>query len=347
MFNTNLGFGLRKTEMGRSVSVWGNIKSAAFCLVMIAVAAQGLVAQNDISRSGVKSEEVKAVKPAKIAEAKGESDNLTPSFTEGFDGSAPGWLTTNNSLPAGVNCWSLTTSGTPYATQAGTGHIRANFNCTTGANTISGWLFSPEILFRNGDQIRFWTRKVSPDTFPDRLELRLSTNGTSTNVGTTATSVGDFSTLLLSINPALITGVYPTTYTQYSVTISGVPTPTNGRIAFRYFVTNGGPSGANSDNITVDTFQYIAAPTAANASISGQVLSPSGRGVSRAMVQMIDQNGNVRTANTNNFGFYRFEDVQVGANYIFNVFAKQYFFDSQIVNVVDNVQDLNFTAQEQ
>lgn len=349
MFNKNLGFGLRKTEMGRSVSVWGNIKSAAFCLVMIAVAAQGLIAQNDISRSGVTSEEVKTVKSAEIAD--GQTDNLTPSFTEGFEGGVvpAGWTTQNRSTTIGTNtnCWNPFTGATPWAAQAGTGHIGANFNCTTGANTISGWLFSPEILFRNGDQIRFWTRKASPDTFPDRLELRLSTNGTSTNVGTTSTSVGDFTVTLVSVNPTLVTGVYPTTYTQFTATISGVPTPTNGRVAFRYFVTNGGPSGANSDIISIDTFQYVAAPTAANASISGQVLSPSGRGVYRATVQMIDQNGNVRTANTNNFGFYRFEDVQVGANYIFNVFAKQYFFDSQIVNVVDNVQDLNFTAQEQ
>ena len=39
--------------------------------------------------------------------------------------------------------------------------------------------------------------------FADRLELRLSTNGASTNVGTTTTSVGDFTTLLLTVNPLL------------------------------------------------------------------------------------------------------------------------------------------------
>ena len=61
----------------------------------------------------------------------------------------------------------------------------------------------------------------------------MSTNGASANVGTTSTDVGDYTTLLLDINPTLVTGVYPVTYTQFTVTISGVPTATTGRLAFR------------------------------------------------------------------------------------------------------------------
>ena len=48
----------------------------------------------------------------------------------------------------------------------------------------------------------------------------MSTNGASANVGTTSTDVGDYTTLLLDINPTLVTGVYPVTYTQFTVTIS-------------------------------------------------------------------------------------------------------------------------------
>ena len=54
-------------------------------------------------------------------------------------------------------------------------------------------------------------------------------------------------------NRSLITGVYPTIYTQFVVTLSGMPAVSNtGRLAFRYFVTNGGPAGANSDIISID-----------------------------------------------------------------------------------------------
>ena len=60
----------------------------------------------------------------------------------------------------------------------------------------------------------------------------------------------------MTINPSLVTGVYPTAWTQYTITISGLAAPTSGRIAFRYFVTNGGPSGANSDYIGIDNFVW-------------------------------------------------------------------------------------------
>ncbi|HEY0977471.1 MAG TPA: putative Ig domain-containing protein, partial [Flavobacteriales bacterium] len=89
-----------------------------------------------------------------------------------------------------------------------------------------------------------------------RLEVRLSTNGASTNVGSSATATGDFTTLLLSINPTLVTNVYPQVWTQYTITLSGLPAPTSGRMAFRYFVTNGGPVGSNSDYIGIDNVVY-------------------------------------------------------------------------------------------
>ncbi|MEY2505461.1 MAG: hypothetical protein QOG27_1741 [Verrucomicrobiota bacterium] len=180
-------------------------------------------------------------------------------ISEGFDGAAvpAGWATINHSEPIGTNTngWNLF-AATPWPPQAGAGHIGANFNAGAGTATISAWLLTPTLPLQNGATMTFWTRKASPDSFPDRLQVRMSTAGASSNVGTTSTDVGDFTTVLLDINPTLVTGVYPTVYTQFTVTITGVPALTTGRLAFRYFVTNGGPSGANSDIISIDTFQY-------------------------------------------------------------------------------------------
>ncbi|HEY9248005.1 MAG TPA: choice-of-anchor J domain-containing protein, partial [Rariglobus sp.] len=122
---------------------------------------------------------------------------------------------------------------------------------------ISNWLQTPAVTIANGDVLTFYTRKPAPDSYADRLEIRLSTNGTSTDIGAGGTSVGDFTTLVLSINPTLSLGVYPTGWTQYTVTISGLAAPVQGRLAFRYFVTSGGPSGANSDYIGIDTVSYL------------------------------------------------------------------------------------------
>ena len=184
----------------------------------------------------------------------------TASFSEGFEAGIPAaWSIQNLSAPIGSNptCWNSFTGTTPWAPQAGPAQVGANFNCTAGAGTISGWLFGPEIMFNNGDKIKFWTRiSTGGAAFPDRLELRLSTNGPSVNAGATATSVGDFTTLLLSVNPDLTTTGYPEVFTEYTATISGLGAPVSGRVAFRYFVTDGGPAGNNSNILSVDTFSY-------------------------------------------------------------------------------------------
>jgi len=198
---------------------------------------------------------------------------ITSAFSEGFNDittlAAAGWSQQNLSSPIGTSNWF---QGNPAVMTAQAGadnsYIGANFNNVADVGTISNWLLTPEIGLKNGDQIKFWTRKPTVTTdFPDRLEVRLSTAGASTNVGATATSVGDFTTVLLSVNPTLTTGVYPQVWTQFTVTISGLGAATTGRVGFRYFVTNGGLNGANSDFIGIDTFDY--APVLSQAVISG------------------------------------------------------------------------------
>ena len=66
--------------------------------------------------------------------------------------------------------------------------------------------------------------------------------------------------LLLSVNPTLTTTGYPNTWTQFSSAISGLSGPTNAAIAFRYFVTDGGPQGANSSYIGIDTLRITPVP---------------------------------------------------------------------------------------
>ncbi len=184
-------------------------------------------------------------------------------FSEGFDDLIlPGWALQNNSSPVGLTGW-FQGNTSVFNAQAGaaTSYIGANFNNTTGANTISNWLMTPQLNLVNGDILTFWTRTAA-QVFPDRLQVRLSTAGASTNVGTLATDVGDFTTLLLDINPTLTPTGYPDVWTQYTITLSGLPINASGRFAWRYFVTNGGPSGANSDYIGIDTVDFSGNPLA-------------------------------------------------------------------------------------
>ncbi|MCH8478658.1 MAG: choice-of-anchor J domain-containing protein [Wenzhouxiangella sp.] len=185
-------------------------------------------------------------------------------WSEGFESIAglftQGWAAQNNSSPAGTGNW---TQGNPSVFEAHAGptdsYALVNFTSGSGAATLSNWLIAPEMELQNGTEISFFTRSPA-SAWEDRMQVRMSTAGDSTNVGATATSVGDFTELLLDINPSYAPGGYPTVWTQYTITISGLSEPTTGRIAFRYFVEDGGPSGNNSDLIGVDTLVITQPP---------------------------------------------------------------------------------------
>ena len=177
-------------------------------------------------------------------------------FIENFDLysslAGRGWVMQNNSNPLGGTNWYQGVSvaaGGPFNSFNGpdSSYIAANYNSTGGSifssGKISNWLISPVFNLRNGDTVKFYTQTDPANFSPDRLQFRLSTNGASVNVGTTANSVGDFTTLLQDINPTLALSVYPLVWTQFTSIISGLSAPTSGRVAFRYFVTNAGYYG--------------------------------------------------------------------------------------------------------
>lgn len=157
-----------------------------------------------------------------------------------------GWVEINNSTTGGTTGW-FQGNAAVFPSQAGApdSYIAANFNNAGFGGNISNWLLLPTLTLNNGDILSFYTRTETGPFPGDNLEVRLSTNGASTNVGATTSSLGDFTTLLTSINSP-----YPEAWTQYSVVVSGLGGPTAGRIGFRYVVTD---TSANGDYIGIDT----------------------------------------------------------------------------------------------
>ncbi len=201
------------------------------------------------------------------------------SFSEGFEGAVPGWQIFNASNPVGATQWGLTDGATTFAPHSGSQMAFANFNATGAVGTISAWLFSPVDTIQNGDVLKFWTRTIDANPYPDRMQVRLSTNGASTNVGASEFSVGDFSTLLLDINPTLDpspTG-YPEGWTQFSITISGLAGPVSGRFGFRYFVEDGGAFGLNSNFIGLDDVEFTSIPAPGALALAGLLGLTAGR----------------------------------------------------------------------
>jgi parallel beta-helix repeat protein len=98
---------------------------------------------------------------------------------------------------------------------------------------------------------------------------------------------------------------------------------------------------------TVDKGAFeLSSPTAASVTVSGRVMAGK-RGVNRAQVYMTDKNGITRTALTNPFGYFYFDQVEAGGTYIFNVISKSYTFMTQVVNANQQIDDLTFIAETQ
>ena len=192
-------------------------------------------------------------------------------LSEGFENGIPAdWTTINNSDVVGTNAnWS---DGNPIVFPAHSGSTNsyafANYQLS-GGNIINAWMLTKPVTISNGDKFSFWTR-TTDGTFPDRLELRMSTRGNSENVGTSATSVGDFSNLLLTINPNLLPGTtYPNSWTKFEVIISGLPESVTGRFGFRYWIDN---IDINADYIGIDDILFQS-PQSCSPANSGQEMT--------------------------------------------------------------------------
>lgn len=89
------------------------------------------------------------------------------------------------------------------------------------------------------------------------------------------------------------------------------------------------------------------APLAANASITGRVVTSYGAGIRNAIV-VVTGGGltEPRSYRTNNFGNYRFTDLEVGQTYVLTINSKRFVFTNPtlLITLEDNVSDANFVA---
>ena len=89
----------------------------------------------------------------------------------------------------------------------------------------------------------------------------------------------------------------------------------------------------------------VLVPTAAGVSISGRAVTAAGLGVTNVLVTLTDQHGRARQSITGPFGYYRFDDVETGQNYVISAISKRFQFSPRIVSVNDELTDLYLVAQ--
>jgi hypothetical protein len=107
-----------------------------------------------------------------------------------------------------------------------------------------------------------------------------------------------------------------------------------------------GLSSESVDSIGGWGIQFMV-PTAADASISGRVVTPQGAGIGNAKVTVWggEMTQPVMTV-TGSFGFYRIDGLPAGRTYFVSVNAGRYTFQQPVrtVNLNEDVADLDFTA---
>jgi len=93
----------------------------------------------------------------------------------------------------------------------------------------------------------------------------------------------------------------------------------------------------------------LISPTAAPATISGQVVDGNGRGVRNISLALIDPiEGQTRYVRTNSFGYYYFDDVAVEHTYVLTAYStKRYQITSptRVITPTDDVGDVNFFTE--
>ncbi len=202
------------------------------------------------------------------------------SFVEEFDTvgnlTSRGWSFQNNSNPVGQTGWrqgryeaanqvKFAYVGPYLGFPAFSAHntpndfVSCDVSCLGDASglggNISAWLISPSLEMKNGDIITFYSRATNDALYNDRATDRMQvwgnfTDGTA-DVGKSDAGTGSFTTLLLDINPNRVynyRGGFPSVWTKYSITISGISGTgniTNGRFAFRYFNVDAGLQGGS------------------------------------------------------------------------------------------------------
>lgn len=187
---------------------------------------------------------------------------ITTSFTEEFVDisqlETKGWVIKDNSddptpwIQAGMSkggpypffpAYSFTTSEFEF--------ISAYITPTGSTYAVSSWLITPVLSLKNGDKISFYSRTDSGSVYHERLQARMNAS-TTADVGGNSNSLGGFSTILLEINSAQVSGGYPETWTKYEHTFSGISGKITRRIGFRYFV----PNTAIANGIAIDQFRF-------------------------------------------------------------------------------------------
>jgi len=274
---------------------------------------------------------------------------IAPALPDGWASAATGaevpWTTTTVNPNSPPNA-----AFAPDPSQVGdTEMIAPNFVVAPGGSQVSF-----QIAFNMEDEV------VNPALGYDGAVLEISING------------GPYQDILAAGGSFVIGGYNKTISTNFGSPLGGraawsglsggttaapgyiastvnLPAAANGQIVQLKWraATDQNFSADGLAGVWIDSIQGISCTaTAAGVTVAGRVLTPEGRGLRNARVFITDASGATRFAVTTSFGYYRFDDVEIGSSYVVGVQARRYRFESRLLQVFDSVVDVDFVGQE-
>ena len=135
-----------------------------------------------------------------------------------------------------------------------------------------------------------------------------------------------------------------------SVIAGGGATSTDAGNVFSIIGTVGQPNAGDSSsgdefNLKSGFWTSALAPTAAGAVVSGRVTVGLDVGIHGAVLTLIGGT-TPKTSRTNNFGYFSFEDIEVGRTYLLSVEHKRYGFSQPTIvfTLVEDLTGISFEA---
>lgn len=116
-----------------------------------------------------------------------------------------------------------------------------------------------------------------------------------------------------------------------------------------YVINQDGSAAVNLTNSPANDYDPSWGPAnvpASSVSVGGRVITPGGSGLRNAVVSLTDPQGVRRTVLTSAFGFYKFENVAPGIQYLVSVTSKRFRFDQQSLLISENITGLDFQGSE-
>jgi subtilisin-like proprotein convertase family protein len=224
---------------------------------------------------------------------------------------------------SGTNCWKTDLTGT-YELSSSQDLVSPNLNLTQYSGNIK----------------LYWQQKYQMENVSfDRIWVRVTEVGNPTNTrivwNNTNATMTDFVGVGSTTNIGESAG-----WGRYNADISDFAGK-NIQVTFHL----DSDTSVNLGGWAIDDVQlYHVGVVAASVPVGGRVLDPNGYGIAKARVTLTgSNNGASRTVMTNGFGYYRFDDIEVGQNYVVEVNSKRYSFSPQVIFVSEEREDLNFS----